>query len=129
MVTINSKIMPVTCFRLELISGQDTSVPIITVIPSHHKANRQHGDLVTGSTVSTTTADVTVHESDRIHGHLSVPEQVDYSTSLESSGKGPNRNEYISHSTTLESCTQDNRKKATDALVLCPTDHATGIYH
>ena len=127
--------MPVITFRLELISGQDTSAPMITVIPSHPKANRQHGDLVTGSTVGTTTANVTVHESDRIHDHLSVPEQVDYSTSLESSGKGPNRNKYISHSTTLESYTQDNRNKPTDAkgtkplLFHCPTDHATGIYH
>ena len=63
--------MPVTCFRLELISGQDTSATIITVIPSHHKANRQHGDLVTGSTVGITTADV---EPDRISNHLLTPQ-------------------------------------------------------
>ena len=54
------------------------------MIPSHSKTNRQHGDLVTGSTATTTTTNVTVHESDRIYNHLSVPEQVDHSISLES---------------------------------------------
>ena len=63
--------MPVTYFHLEFISGQNASAPIITVIPSHPKANRQHGDLVTGSTVGTTTADV---EPDRISNHLLTPQ-------------------------------------------------------
>ena len=40
---------------LELISGQ-ALVPTVTVIPSHSKVNRQHGDLVTGSTAGATTA-------------------------------------------------------------------------
>ena len=116
---------------LELISGQ-ALVPTVTVIPSHSKANRQHGDLVTGSTAGATAADVTVHESDRIHDQLSVPEQVDHSTSLESLSKSPNINEYISQSTTLESCTQDNSSTTTrtkPSLVHCPTTHATGSYH
>ena len=103
------------------------------MIPSHSKTNRQHGDLVTGSTTTTTTTNVTVHESDRIHNQLSVPEQVDHSTLLESFSKSPNRNEYTNQSTTLESYAPDNRNKPMDAkgtkpsLVHCPTDHATGI--
>ena len=99
------------------------------MIPSHLKTNQQHGDLVTGSTAATTTTNVTVHESDRIHNQLSVPEQVDHSASLESFSKSSNRNEYINQLTTLESCTPDNRNKPMDAkgtkpsLVHCPTDH------
>ena len=102
------------------------------MIPSHSKANRQHGDLVTGSTAGATAADVTVHESDRIHDQLSVPEQVDHSTSLESLSKSPNGNDYTNQSTTLESCTQDNSSTTTGtkpSLVYCPTTHATGSYH
>ena len=63
--------MPVFYFHLELISGQDTNAPIITVIPSHPKANQQHGDLVTGSTAGTTAVDV---EPDRIHNQLLTPQ-------------------------------------------------------
>ena len=103
------------------------------MIPSHSKTNWQHGDLVTRSTDNT---EIVVHvhhrEINRIHDHLSVPEQVDHSTSLESFSKSPNRNEYTNQSTTLESCTSDNRNKPMDAkgtkpsLVHRPTDHAIG---
>ena len=64
----------VVCWQLGFISGQDTSAPTITVIPSHSKASRQHGDLVTGSTAGTNTTDVVVHESDRIQNKLLTPQ-------------------------------------------------------
>ena len=51
-------------------------MPTITVIPSHSKASRQHGDLVTGSTASTNITDVVVHESDRIQTKLLTPQYV-----------------------------------------------------
>ena len=82
--------------------------------------------MVTGSTAGTTAADIAVDKSDGIHDQLSVPEQADHSTSLESLSKLHKRNEHANQSIILESYVQNNWNNAVNTLVHCPTDHAIG---